>query len=298
MTGVQTCALPISTPSRVTVAVNVSTLAAGTYNATIRISAPGAVNPALAVAVTLIVTAPAPVISAGGVASAATSRAPLSAGALGSLFGDNLGPAAGVVTRFLPGTQMLPTRVQGVRVLVRDLSGNLIAEAPLLFISSRQINFQLPVEVSDRASVQVVVENNGLLSAPETVALAAAAPGIFTLGGDRAAAQNQDFTTNGPGNPAPRGSVLIAYLTGQGPLSIRMATGQAAPLSPLVAATSAVAATIGGVAARVLFLGLTPGLVGVAQANILVPAESPMGQQPLVITIGGQASNTVFVSIR
>src|SRR5262249_183358 len=150
-----------------------------------------------------------------------------------------------------------------------------------------------------RAAVQIVVDNNGALSAGETVVLATVAPGIFLLrGGNQAAAQNQDFSLNGPGNPVSQGGVLIAYLTGVGPLSFTVPTGQAASASPLAQATSTATATIGGAAARVLFLGLTPGLVGLAQANLLVAAETPTGQQPLVMTVGGQASNTATVSVR
>lgn len=40
--------------------------------------------------------------------------------------------------------------------------------------------------------------------------------------------------------------------------------------------TGAVAsATIGGQTAEIVFLGLTPGLVGVGQANLRVPARAP-----------------------
>jgi uncharacterized protein (TIGR03437 family) len=46
-----------------------------------------------------------------------------------------------------------------------------------------------------------------------------------------------------------------------------------------------------------LFLGLTPGLVGLAQANILVPDAAPLGDQILLITIGGQTANGALVSI-
>ena len=77
-----------------------------------------------------------------------------------------------------------------------------------------------------------------------------------------------------------------------------MPTGQAAPASPLAEVSSAATATIGGVAAQILFVGLTPGLVGVAQANIAVPSSAPVGDQTLVITIGGQPANSALVSIR
>ncbi|MBI3694203.1 MAG: hypothetical protein HY238_05105, partial [Acidobacteria bacterium] len=124
------------------------------------------------------------------------------------------------------------------------------------------------------------------------------APGLFTFGVNRAAAQNPDFSTNSPTNAVPRGGFLIAYLTGQGPLSVPVPTGQAAPASPLAEVTSTATAAIGGVPAQILFVGLTPGLVGVAQANIAVPSSVPAGDQSLVITIAGQPANSALVSIR
>jgi uncharacterized protein (TIGR03437 family) len=289
------------TPVTINVSVNATNLAAGTYTATIRIEAPAAANSPQTVTVRLDV-APSPAtlprITPGSVGNAAGFRPPLAAGGLGSLFGANLGPAEGVSAAFLPGTQTLPTNMRGVRVRVRDAGGTPIAEAPLLYVSDTQVNFQMPVEAAGRASVVVVVDNNGLLSGPETVAMAPVAPGVFTFGENRAVAQNQDFSVNTAANPASRGSVLIVYLTGYGAVSPGVPTGQAAPASPLAMVTGAAAASIGGAAAQVLFLGLTPGLVGVAQANILVPAGAPAGDQILLLSIGGQSANGALVSIR
>lgn len=289
------------TPATINVSVNLGGLAAGTYNASIRITAPAAGNSPQTITVRLEV-APAPStlprITSGSVGNAAGFRPPIAPGSLGSLFGVNLGPAEGVSTSFLPGTQTLPTSFRGVRVVLRDPGGAQIAEAPLLYISATQINFQTPFEVAGRTSVAVVVDNNGLQSQPETVAIAAAAPGVFTFSQNRAVAQNQDFSLNTATNPALRGSALIVYLTGHGGVTPSVSTGQAAPANPLSLVSGAASASIGGAAAQVLFLGLTPGLVGVAQANVLVPAEAPSGDQILLLSIGGQPANGALVSIR
>jgi uncharacterized protein (TIGR03437 family) len=99
-----------------------------------------------------------------------------------------------------------------------------------------------------------------------------------------------------PQSPAPAGSLIVAYLTGIGPLSATPADGTAAPLSPLSQAILPFSATIGGVDAPVQFLGLTPTLVGLAQANIQVPAL-PTGDYPLIVTVGGVSSAPATVSV-
>jgi uncharacterized protein (TIGR03437 family) len=135
-------------------------------------------------------------------------------------------------------------------------------------------------------------------SAPEPVTLATVAPGLFAYGTNRAAVLNQDFSLNAPGNAASRGTFIMAYLTGQGLVSPPVATGQAAPLATISYAAGTASAAIGGAAATVSFIGLAPGFVGLGQANILVPAGAPSGDQVLAISIDGQAANTALVSIR
>jgi uncharacterized protein (TIGR03437 family) len=51
--------------------------------------------------------------------------------------------------------------------------------------------------------------------------------------------------------------------------------------------------TVGGIASpNVEYVGLTPGSVGLYQANFTVP-QIAKGTYPVVLTIGGQASNTL-----
>ncbi len=291
-----------TTPTNVEVSVNIAGLSARTYTGTITITAVGAANTPQVVQVTLSVSAPPPVlprIDAGGIVNAASLRGPVAAGSLAALFGLNFNaPAEGILAAFLPGTQTLPRVLNGIRVLIRDTSGAQIAEAPLLFASNRQINFQMPFEVAGRSSVLVVVDSNGLLSAAEAASIAPTAPGLFLFGVNRAVVQNEDFSLNTASNPSRKGGALFAYLTGQGEVTPSVPTGQVAPASPLSTATAPRSASIGGVNAPVLFLGLTPGLVGLLQANILVPEVAPSGEQILLVTIGGQTTNGGLVSIR
>jgi uncharacterized protein (TIGR03437 family) len=86
-------------------------------------------------------------------------------------------------------------------------------------------------------------------------------------------------------------------LTGIGPVSNAPATGAPASLTTLAPATLAYTATIGGFDSVVQFLGLTPGYVGLAQANLYVPNLSP-GKYPIVIAIDGVASNAGFMWVQ
>jgi uncharacterized protein (TIGR03437 family) len=296
---IQLSAMSGTTPSTVAVTIVSADLTPGDYIGVISIHVNEALNPSIELRVTLTVAPATPRINSGSIGNAATFSGPLAPGSLASLFGLNLGPAAGASATFLPGTQTLPTSFQGVRVLVRDSTGNQIAEAPLLYVSNRQINFQVPYEVAGRSSIVLVVENEGVPSASQTVTITETAPGVFFIREfNRGIVQNQDYSLNTSTNPAPRGSVLIAYLTGQGAVSPAVSSGHAAPAGVSSATVGRASASIGGVSAPVLFLGLTPGLVGVAQANILVPDQAPVGDRTLQISIDGSRANDTVVSIR
>lgn len=151
--------------------------------------------------------------------------------------------------------------------------------APLLFASPGQINAQIPWEVRP-GKVNVVVND-----AKTSVTVSEAAPGIFKLQGERAAI-----------TPVPPGQYVTLYLTGQGPVQSTPASGAPAPDTPLSWTTLPVSATIGGKPADVQFAGLAPRMVGVMQANLRVP-DLPAGDHPVVVTVGGVASNTAMVPV-
>jgi uncharacterized protein (TIGR03437 family) len=65
-------------------------------------------------------------------------------------------------------------------------------------------------------------------------------------------------------------------------------------LNTTVASTTA---TIGGQPAAVLYSGLAPGFVGLAQANLQIP-DLPTGEYPVVLTVGNATSNSATVSIK
>jgi uncharacterized protein (TIGR03437 family) len=57
-----------------------------------------------------------------------------------------------------------------------------------------------------------------------------------------------------------------------------------------------VTVTIGGQPANALFVGLTPGSISLAQANVVVP-DLPSGDYPVLISIGGVVSNNPVITV-
>jgi uncharacterized protein (TIGR03437 family) len=229
---------------------------------------------------------PAPAISASGIVNAASFAAATSPGALASIFGTNFGAVIASAS-----SVPFPTTLGVVSVSVGG------RPAPVFYISPTQINFQIPWETQvGNAGVTVTVNN--VTSSAGTVAVKSAAPGLFTQGDGDAIVQNSDYSLNTSSNPASAGSAIIAYLTGSGPVNQSVADGAVSPSSPLVQATSPVSATIGTQTAQVLFAGLAPGLVGVFQVNVAVPAGTATGSYPLTITVGTQASNSATINVK
>jgi uncharacterized protein (TIGR03437 family) len=53
---------------------------------------------------------------------------------------------------------------------------------------------------------------------------------------------------------------------------------------------------VNGAAAQVQYVGLSGGLVGLYQANFVVP-QVTAGNHPLVITVNGVASNSAAITV-
>ncbi|MGA3188008.1 MAG: IPT/TIG domain-containing protein [Bryobacteraceae bacterium] len=233
-----------------------------------------------------MLTIPSPVITANKVVNGASFQPKIAPGSLASIFGTNL------ATSTTPGAAApLPTVLAEAAVTVNGKA------APILYASPTQINFQMPWETAV-GNASIVVSVDGTASNTATVPVTATAPGIFTSSG-AAVAQNSDYSLNTPSNPAHAGSFLIAYLTGSGAVTPSVPDGAATPSTGLVQIPSnvTVSATIGGQSAPVLFAGLSPDFVSLVQLDITVPSGLAAGNYPLIVTIGGQVSNSATVSI-
>ena len=225
----------------------------------------------------------------------------VSPGLIAAIFGSNLSTKTIPENGFVPGTKSLSTLVEGTSVTFDGIP------APIYGVSPAQVDVQVPFELGTATSAQVVVTVNGSSSAPVTLPLMTATPGIDTLnssGAGAAVIENADGTPNSAGNPAVRGDVIQIFATGLGPVSPFAVSGVAASSSPLSECVNTPTVTIGGVAvvesladSPFDFCGLSPNFVGLWQVNIRVPASISPGTVPLSLEIAGVTSNseTVFV---
>ena len=206
-------------------------------------------------------------------------------GSLFSIFGTGLSTST-ASAQTLP----LPTTLGQTQVLVNG------TPAPLVYASAGQVNAQMPTEVPTGQAVTLTVKNGESTSNTVALNIPPAAPGIFTIDGTEAIVQNPNGSVNSSSTPAHPGDVLVAYLTGGGAVnSGSWSTGVASPSGP-ASVTASYTLTVGNQAAQVEYLGLTPGFVGLYQANFTLPSMAA-GTYPIVVTVAGNASNAATVVV-
>jgi uncharacterized protein (TIGR03437 family) len=239
--------------------------------------------------------------------SAASYRAnEIARGSITAAFGVNLAARTEVAR-----TNPLPTELLGTRISIRDSAGN-TRLAPLFFVSPTQVNYFLPSETAPGQATVSLTNGAGQLSLG-TVTVANVAPGLFTanangagvpaavilrvkgdgtFGYETLATFNQQSSQwmATPIDLGPESDQVFLVLYGTG-FTFRQSLANGAPAN--------VTATIGGVAAQVLFAGGQGGLLGVDQANVLLSRTlRGRGEVEAILTVDGKTTNTVKISIR
>jgi uncharacterized protein (TIGR03437 family) len=287
----------VATPASLTISVNqlaLSGLAAGTYTGTVLVSSASIPTGSQTINVTVSVTgAPPPIVGSLNNASTLQPGA-VSPGEVVTFFGSGMGPVAGLSYTTVNGK--LPTTLAGVTVSFNSVP------APLLFVSSAQINAIVPYEIAGQVSANVVVTYTNSSSSAFQAQITSTAPGIFSTsqgGSGQGAILNQNYSVNSTSNPAAKGSVVQIFGTGEGQLVPAVSTGSFTTLAgPYPAPVAKVTLTIGGVPAQVTYAGEAPGLVsGVIQVNAVVPASVGSGPQQVVLTIGNNTNSQQTITV-
>jgi uncharacterized protein (TIGR03437 family) len=98
-----------------------------------------------------------------------------------------------------------------------------------------------------------------------------------------------------PGNTVTGGDMIALVSTGLGQTTPALKTGEYAGSAN---STATATVTIGGRAANVQRSIALPGTAGLYWTVVQVPAGLPAGNQPVVLTIGGVATNSSNLAVR
>ena len=197
-----------------------------------------------------------------------------------------------------------PTSLDGVKVTAGGQA------AFVEYISSVQVNAQLPSNVATGGAVQLTVTNGTVTSAPVNITVSATEPGLlapasFLIGGKQyVVAQFTDGTYVLPtgaiagvaSRPAKPGESIVIYGVGFGSVTPSIPAGQIVTASNQVAAPFAL--LFGQTQAQLPYSGLAPSFVGLYQFNVVVPAVPDNNLVPLTFTLGGVAgTQTLYTAV-
>ena len=201
-----------------------------------------------------------PSINPNGLVNAATghssSSVPVAArGSIVTIYGSDFS-ATTVSANATP----IPTQLPGTstRVLFGDVA------APLFYVAPTQINVQVPFEIPDVSSVDLIVQNEYGASTPMKVTLLTQDPGVFSV-----IRQGSPVDAS---NPILPGDTITILATGLGSVLPPLPSGQAGPSNPAAVVAITPLVRVGGLAVNVNFAALAPGSVGVYQINASVPS--------------------------
>jgi uncharacterized protein (TIGR03437 family) len=262
----------------ITLTANGAGFEPGAYHATIVLQSANAVPQVVNVPV-MFVLGGSSNISIGGVVLYGSTIASASPGTLLSFFGSNLANAVPTSSG-----NPLPFSLAGVSVTVNGLA------APVLFVSPSVINIQVPYEAGTGPAV-LGVNNNGDIAGYE-FQISPSSPAILS---------------DSSGNVSPvatvkQGGNTTIYVVGADEVSPVLSSGLSpsvvTPVPSLPKPVLPLSVTVGGVPVFVQFAGVAPGLIGLAQVNIALPASIPTGIQPVVVTVGGVSSPPVNLQVQ
>ena len=244
-------------------------------------AAPDAARP------TLPAVPPVPQIAAGGLVDAASYAGNgVAPGEIVVLFGATQGPATLATAQVVSGK--IPGLLSDTQVFFDGVA------APLLYSVAGQASAIVPFGVAPKQQTTVRYQYQGIQSNVVTLPVVSAKPGLFTLdasGKGQAAALDANYSPVTRTSPVAKGGIVLLFLTGAGQTNPAGVDGAIVTEASLPAPLGVVTATIGGIAAPVLYAGGAVGLVqGGIQVNVQVPDTVPSGDQPVVITVGGVAS--------
>jgi uncharacterized protein (TIGR03437 family) len=252
-----------------------------------------------------------------------------SPGSIATIFANNIGTTSNQTTIF-PGTSS-----EGVQVMFNGVAAPLFHVIGAG--SQQQIDLLVPENLPTTGTVNVQLTTSSAFYANYTLTMVPSNPGFYRIQDPKVATrENVIAQFNGTaglalpvattaalglpactsstnpltecGRPATIGDYLVLYATGLG-LTTPGGNPNGQPLAPtavppidgsvLYETPTTPVVTIGGVPAKVLFSGLTPGYPGEYEIVVQVPSGVTNGDDiPVSVSILGASDNSVTISIQ
>jgi uncharacterized protein (TIGR03437 family) len=243
------------------------------------------------VATALLTPIVSPLTIAADVSAASAAVATLTPSSIATAYGADL--ATGTASA---GAGALPTTLGQTTVTITDSTGAQLA-APLFYVSSTQVNYEVPAATANGAAQVTIVNGNGNAGSAG-VQITSVAPGVFMLNASGLVAADVIAVANG--SQQLQNVYQISAAGGIVALPVNASGGQSylAIYATGLRNAKSVTATVGGQSVPVLFWGAQGGYEGLDQVNIGPLPGSLHGQVNIALTADGQAANTVNLSIQ
>jgi uncharacterized protein (TIGR03437 family) len=238
------------------------------------------------------------VITPSAVTSSAATTSTVAPNSFATMFGSNL-----ATTITTAGVIPLPLSLGGATLTVTDSAG-VARSAGLVYSSPTQINFVVPDGTSPGAAI--LKETNGSATQTFSATLQSEAPTLFSMsatGTGVAAATAVQTQVNGQlQSPVSVFQCSVGACT-----SVPIVLGVDTPVYVSFYGTgirgrsslSNVKMTIAGTAVPVQFAGAQTTYPGLDQVNVQLPLSlRGAGESNVVLTVDGQVSNTVTISVK
>jgi uncharacterized protein (TIGR03437 family) len=234
---------------------------------------------------TQTVSSPPPTATITSLVNAASYGTPAAGGAA-TIFGTFPGLTADSAS-----VTPLPTIVDSVTAFIDNI------RVPLYYVSSTQINVQIPWQVGTDENAVISI-SNGIWSAGMNADILSSSPGIFEIDASHdGAILHSDFTLVSSTNPAVPGETVLIYATGLGPVTPAQANGAPASTSELATAANP-QVKIGSQVTTVMWTGLAPGFVGLYQINAVVPTGANTGNNTITLQTPSATSNAAVIAVQ
>lgn len=212
------------------------------------------------------------------IVNAASFVPSLAANSFFTIFGTNLATIVGPWDKFVR-NGVLPTSIRSLRVRING------QDAYISYFSPGQLNVLAPPgSYTDGVDVEV---SNGLGTSTRQATVNRVSPGWF---GYR---QGQRFYPS-TSNPCKAGEPVAMYGTGFGATTPQTPAGQVLGAAYPIDNPNRIRVVLGGVTARVLFVGMT--FAGAWQVNIQVPEGLGSGDLPLRLEVDGVLGQEAFLN--